>query len=97
MSFNLSTLNQAWYICCEESLENLPEDATDEEAFIFICERAARHAVGLLHDAAREVNALRDEAIQPRSGSAQDGAQAPAQDAEDPIWRRGISEGDFEE
>jgi hypothetical protein len=60
MGYDLATLNQAWFIACEECMENKPEDIGNEPMFRYILSYCEKHALALLRDAAKELNERRD-------------------------------------
>jgi hypothetical protein len=65
--YDLAQLNQAWYIACDECIENIPEDMGSEPAFRHILAYCERFALGLLRDAAKETNERRDAELRPSS------------------------------
>lgn len=63
MSYDLDTINQAWYIACEECMENKPNDIPAGPMLIFIAEYCIKHAHTLLRQAANELNERRDNGL----------------------------------
>jgi 3-deoxy-D-arabino-heptulosonate 7-phosphate (DAHP) synthase len=56
MSFDLDTINQAWYIACEEAMENVTDDKmTNETMLTYIADYCRMHSNELIKQAAKEL------------------------------------------
>jgi hypothetical protein len=58
MGYDLETINQAWYIACDESVDAI-QGMEDGAAMLYILNYARRHWETLLRDAVRELNSRR--------------------------------------
>jgi hypothetical protein len=65
MSYDLETINQAWYIACEECMEIHSSEISDTAMFTYIVEYCKLHSVELIKEAANELNERRDNELRP--------------------------------
>lgn len=56
MGYDLETINQAWYIACEECMENKPNDISDADMLTYIADYCSIYASELVREAAKELN-----------------------------------------
>jgi hypothetical protein len=55
MGYDLETINQAWYIACEEAMENVPDETTNEAMLTYIADYCRMHSSELIKQAAKEL------------------------------------------